>query len=57
MIYINLEVALFQAGAGEFTVRVARTLDEACSLVEAGFDYVTDVEGRQDIPPAEIMLN
>jgi integrase len=45
MIYINLEAALFQADADEFTVRVARTMDEACSLIEAGFDYVTDMEG------------
>ena len=45
MIYINLEAALFQAESDEFTVRVAKTLDEACSLVEAGFDYVTDMEG------------
>ena len=44
MIYINLEAALFQAESDEFTVRVAKTLDEACSLVEAGFDYVTDME-------------
>ena len=28
----------------EFTVRVAKTLDEACKLVEAGFDYVTDMD-------------
>jgi hypothetical protein len=36
MIYINLE---------QFTVRVAQTLDEACKLVEAGFSYVTDMDG------------
>jgi len=28
----------------EFTVRVAKTLDEACKLVEVGFDYVADME-------------
>jgi len=44
MIYINLEAALFQVASDEFTVRVARTLDEACGLVETGFDYVTDME-------------
>jgi len=33
-----------QAASDEFTVRVARTLDEACGLVETGFDYVTDME-------------
>ena len=44
MKYINLEAAVFQPESDEFTVRVARSLDEACKLVEAGFDYVTDME-------------
>ena len=44
MIYINLEAALFEIRNDEFTVRVAKTLDEACALVEVGFDYVTDME-------------
>jgi len=47
MIYINLEQALFQAESNEFTVRVAKTLDEACQLIEVGFDYVTDMEGTK----------
>lgn len=29
----------------KFTCRVARTLKEAESLIEAGFDYVTDMDG------------
>jgi len=45
MVYINLEAALFQVQNDEFTVKVAKTLDDACSLVEAGFDYVTDMDG------------
>jgi integrase len=45
MIYINLEAALFQIRSDEFTVRVAQTLDEACEFVEAGFNYVTDMDG------------
>jgi len=47
MIYINLESALFHEANDEFAVRVAKTLDEACSLVEAGFDYVTEMEGQK----------
>jgi integrase len=31
----------------EFTVRVAETLDEACKLIEAGFEYVTDMDGSK----------
>ncbi|UCD97236.1 MAG: hypothetical protein JSV35_04120 [Candidatus Bathyarchaeota archaeon] len=28
----------------EFVSKVAKTVDEACELEEAGFDYVTDVD-------------
>ncbi|MBS7281486.1 MAG: hypothetical protein KIH09_16835 [Candidatus Freyarchaeota archaeon] len=31
----------------EYIYRVAWTLEEACQLVEAGFDYVCDVEGAK----------
>ena len=31
----------------EFTSAVARTLQEACQLIEAGFEYVTEMEGAQ----------
>jgi integrase len=47
MIYINLEAAIFQTESEEFTVRVAKTLKEACSYVEAGFEYVTDMESSK----------
>jgi len=47
MVYINLEAALFQAQNNEFTVKVAKTLDDACSLVEGGFDYVADMDGSK----------
>lgn len=29
----------------EFHIWVAKTLEEICQLVEAGFDYVTGMEG------------
>ncbi len=31
----------------EFTSAVARTLQEACQLVEAGFEYVTEIDGAK----------
>ncbi len=31
----------------EFHVKVAETLDEACKLVEVGFEYVTDMDGNK----------
>jgi len=47
LIYIDLERALYGSGDDEFTVKVAESLDEACKLLEVGFDYVTDMEGRK----------
>jgi len=31
----------------EYSSAVAKTLDEARKLVEAGFEYVTDVDGNK----------
>ena len=41
MVYINLEQALFKADNDKFHVKVAHNVDEACELIEAGFEYVT----------------
>ena len=42
LIYINLEKAIFQNPQDdEFTARVANNVEEACSLIEVGFEYVT----------------
>ena len=47
LIYINLEKALFQNVDDEFHVKVAHSLDEACKLLEVGFEYVTDMDGAK----------
>ncbi len=47
MLYINLEHALFQGINDEFHVKTAKTVEEACKLVEVGFEYVTIVDGVQ----------
>jgi integrase len=45
MIYINVERMLFQnSDNGEFHVKVAKTLNEACDLIKVGFEYVTDMD-------------
>ena len=31
----------------EYYVKVARTVEEACKLAEAGFDYFTTIDGVQ----------
>ena len=45
LIYIHLEAAIFKSGNDEFTVRTAKTVEEAKKLLEVGFEYVTEVEG------------
>ena len=48
LIYINLENAVFHNKRNdEFTVRVVDNVEEACELVEAGFEYVTDMDGQK----------
>ena len=47
LIYINLEKALFQNADDEFHVKVAQNLDEACKLLEVGFEYVAEIDGAQ----------
>jgi integrase len=46
LLYVQLEEALFQ-GEQDFISKVARTEKEICSLVEAGFEYVTEFEGAK----------
>jgi hypothetical protein len=36
---------LVDNGEGELTVKTARTVEKAYSMVEAGFEYVTEMEG------------
>jgi len=45
LIYIDLERGIFNSPRNdEYTVRVAKILDEACNLLEAGFEYVTNMD-------------
>jgi integrase len=44
-VYINIEQAIFQEESDEYHVKIAGNLKEACALIEAGFEYVTDMEG------------
>ena len=46
-IYINIEQAIFNEPNDEFHVKVASNLEEACKLLEVGFEYVTDMEGKK----------
>jgi len=45
--YINIAASIYQNTTEGFTIKVATTLKEACDLLEAGFEYVTDMEGTK----------
>lgn len=48
LICIQLDSTIFGSGYNdEFTVKVAKTLKEACGVVEAGFGYVTEMDGAK----------
>ena len=40
-VYINMEQALFAGSANEYHTKIALNPEEACKLLEVGFDYVT----------------
>jgi len=46
MVYIQLEQALFK-GETEYVCRVARTIKEAKTLIEAGFEFVCEIGGAK----------
>jgi len=43
-VYINLEQAVFTQENDEYHVKAVETLEEACKLLEVGFEYVTDMD-------------
>jgi hypothetical protein len=45
---INLEAAIYHnSNADDFHVKVAATIEEACKLLETGFEFVTDMDGKK----------
>ena len=46
-LYINIEQAVFDEVNDCFHVKVVQTLEEACKLLEVGFEYVTDMDGQK----------
>ena len=43
-IYITLENGTFQTENNDFHVAVAKTMEDACKLVEVGFEYVCEID-------------
>jgi integrase len=46
-IYINMEQTLFTTKSDDYHAKGASTIEEACNLIEVGFEYVTDIEGKK----------
>lgn len=47
LIYINIEKALFQSEDDGYHMKVAHSIEEACKLLEVGFEYVTEIDGAR----------
>jgi hypothetical protein len=45
-IYVNLEQAIFEINE-DYDVKIAESLDNACKLLEVGFEYVTEMDGKK----------
>ena len=45
-IYVNLEEAMFEV-SDDYIVKAALTIEEARKLLEIGFEYVTDMDGKK----------
>ena len=45
-LYVNLEQAIFEINE-DYEVKLAETLEQACKLLEVGFEYVTEMEGKK----------
>jgi hypothetical protein len=45
MIYINMEQALFLEANDQFTCKTATNVKEATELIEAGFEYIQEIDG------------
>jgi hypothetical protein len=42
-----MKQAIFASRSYEYLVKVAQTVEEACTLIEVGFEYVTDVDNAK----------
>jgi integrase/ribosomal protein L37AE/L43A len=46
-LYVNLEKVFFSESNDEYIVKVASDLEEACKLIEVGFEFVTEMDGKK----------
>jgi hypothetical protein len=43
--YVQLEAAIYADGSDDFVSKVAKNVQEACELIELGFEYVHEIDG------------
>jgi hypothetical protein len=46
-LYVNMEKVFFSESTEEYTVKVASNIEESCKLVEVGFEFVTEMDGKK----------
>lgn len=46
-VLVGREKAFFLESNEDYTVKVASTVEEACKLLEVGFEYVTEFDGKK----------
>jgi len=44
MTYINIEQSTFTSQSDEWTCKIANNIKEATDLIEAGFEYITEMD-------------
>ena len=47
MKYINIEQAIFTESEDKFHVKVADSLEDERKLLEVGYEFVTDINGKK----------
>ncbi|MDX1813221.1 MAG: site-specific integrase [Candidatus Bathyarchaeia archaeon] len=45
--YVNMEKVFFPESSEDYVVKVASNVEEACKLLEVGFEYVTELDGKK----------
>jgi hypothetical protein len=42
-----MEKMAFTESSNDYIVKVAATIDEACKLLEVGFEYITEIDSQK----------
>jgi hypothetical protein len=42
-----MEKVFFSESTQDYTVKVATTIEESCKLLEVGFEFLTEIDGKK----------